>query len=159
VSTDLSTIARQALGGSVGRDLSGVLLRGPVGREVTLPSLEAQVGEATWIYSGDLVGPTAVTLHRTKENERERATLVVLGNLEKAPEVKAGAKARVGTAIGRIGATLTSDSPALYLEARLLRPGVDATTLAAPEMLDPAYTVSVDVRNVLPLLPGAKSAR
>jgi hypothetical protein len=159
VSTDLGSIARQALGGSVGRDLSGALLRGPVGREVTLPSLEGQSSDATWIYSGDLVGPTAVTLHATKENDRARDVLLVFGNLETAPEVKAGASVPRGAAIGRIGTTLTPSAPALYLEARQLRPGVDAKSLAAPEMLDPAYTISVDVRNVLPLLPGAKSAQ
>jgi hypothetical protein len=131
-----------------GPALPGLWLGAPLGAEVAVPELAGQQGRATVLAATELVGPTVVTAHRVREGGHERQYLVVAGNLQALPALTPGADAPA--VAGRVGDALTPGAPALYLDIRRPREGVDPRATPPEQWLAPSRTLSVDPRNVLP---------
>lgn len=126
---------------------AGLAVAAEPGATVRALALSGQVGPATVIYAGPLVGTTVVTLHRVTEHGRKQQYLIVDGALgHAAPIIHPGAKVGAGGALGSVGS-----GAHLYLEVRRLRHGVAATGLSAQALLKEARSITCDPRNVLPL--------
>ncbi len=119
-----------------------VVLLAPAGAAVHALALEGQVGPATALFAGRLVGLTVVTRHVVETGGRRRMLLVVVGNLA-AMSVAAHATLAGGDVIG------TTGSAPLSLAVRVVRDGIDVDALGGPELLDDANSVPDDARNVL----------
>lgn len=119
-------------------------LLAPAGAAVHAVALEGQVGPATALFVGRLVGLTVVTRHVVETGGRRRTLLVVLGNLA-ATLVAAHAALSNGDVIG------TTGGAPLSLAVRAARDGIDVDALGGPELLDDANSVPEDARNVLAL--------
>jgi hypothetical protein len=138
-----------SLGGTA---LRGVAVRAAPDGAVRVPRLEGQEGPASVVFEGALAGQTLVTRHAVRAGARREDVLVVLGNLADARALAPKEELGDADAVAKTRGTL-------YLECRLVRPGVDVATLAPERLLDDAVTVSTDVRNVLARAePIAKSA-
>jgi hypothetical protein len=119
-----------------------VSLIAPAGTAVHALGLEGQVGSATALFVGRLVGLTVVTRHVVETGGRRRVLLVVLGNLA-ATSVAARATLAASDAIG------TTGGAPLSLAVRAVRDGIDVDALGGPDLLDDANSVPEDARNVL----------
>lgn len=113
-----------------------------LGVEVRALALEGQQGPAVVVYQGPLIGGTLV-LHVIAAAARHEY-LVLVGNLASPASLERGAQVPPGTVLGRTGA-----QPLIWAP-RLLRPGVDAKTLAPNDVLSDQTAVWVDPRNLLP---------
>lgn len=138
---------------TVEQRLLGIAIPTARGADVRMVALEGQKGEATIAYAGDLIGPTLITRHLVDQRDEQRVYLVFFGNLSTLPALKVGATIVTGTKIGDVGELLTPGEPRLYLELRQLRTDFDPQSSPPDEWLDPANTISVDIRNALTLTP------
>jgi hypothetical protein len=123
----------------------GVFISAAARTVVSALDLDAQEGPTTCVFAGTLRGATILTRHTVKSGDRRNDYVVVLENLNEARELSPKATLPNGSPVGK-----TSASP-MYLEVRLVRPGVDVFAAAPERLLDDAETVPVDPRNVLPL--------
>lgn len=122
------------------------------GERVALTSLEEQEGEAEVAFVGKLSGITVGTLHRVREGDRLHRYLVLHGHLERpGPGVVQGARLRAGDVVGFAGDSGTPGQVHLRLEVRKIREGTVLERLEPKRLLDPAFTVPSDPRNLLPL--------
>jgi hypothetical protein len=128
-----------------GPPLPGIELRAPAGTSVAVRPLEGQQGAATVVVAGDLVGPSLATYHVVRNNDVRQEYVVILGNLASHDLPAPHQPLEGGTAIGK------TESAPLYLDVRLLRPGVDVWSLSLAALASDANGVSVDARNVFPL--------
>lgn len=110
--------------------------------EVRALALEGQQGDAVVVHAGTLLGSTLV-LEVTAGTPRQQY-LVIAGNLGGPSTAERGASAPRDQVIGRTG------SAPLLFGVRLLRPGVDARSIAPSDLLADSTAVWVDPRNVLP---------
>lgn len=156
VHTRLSELTTGALPDSVASALGGIVLAARHGAPVEAPRLEGQLGPSTVIHVGDLIGPTLVTRHRVGSEKSSRSYVVILGNLEKTPDVEEGVALESKHTVGRPSSALTPKMTSAYLEIRLLRPDFDAADAPVEALLDPANTIVVDSRNVMPLRASAR---
>ncbi len=138
---------------TVEQRLLGIAIPTARGADVRMVFLEGQKSDATVAYAGDLIGPTVITRHAVDQRGEERVYLVFFGNLSTTPTLKPGATVATGTKIGAVGELLTPGEPRLYLELRQLRTDFDLQSSPPDAWLDPANTISVDIRNALTLLP------
>ncbi len=130
----------------------GVDLMAPRGAEVRLVTLEHQDGEAEILHAGRLVGTCVVTRHLLRENGRLRTYLVVYGHLDGiAAGLTPGHPAREGDLLGYVGDTGSEGLVHLHLEVRRVRDEREAAPTAPGHIMDQAWTIAVDPRNVLPL--------
>lgn len=130
----------------------GLDLAGERGTDVRVVALEHQVGDAQVLWTGRLFGDTVVTRHSLREGGRLRDTLVLHGHLDAiAPALTPGTTVAEGTVIGTMGDSGSPGVVHLHLEVRRVREGVDPTQLPANKLVDVAYTIAVDPRNVLPM--------
>jgi hypothetical protein len=131
-----------------GAQLPGLALWTAPGTPVVARALNGQQGAATAVFSGRIVGATLVTYHVVRQGGQgdvRQEYLVGMGNLGAgdlpAPRISLDDGVTVAKTGGR----------PLYLDVRLLRPGVDPWSLPPDALLDDASSVSVDARNVYPL--------
>jgi murein DD-endopeptidase MepM/ murein hydrolase activator NlpD len=130
----------------------GVDLTAPRGAPVRLVTLEHQDGEADVIHAGHLVGTCVVTRHALREGGRLRTYLVVYGHLDGiAPGLGPGQPAREGDLLGFVGDTGSEGLVHLHLEVRRVRDDREGKPIAPGHIMDQAWTIAVDPRNVLPL--------
>lgn len=133
--------------------MRGVELSAVRGSEVRLVGLDAQVGPADVVGMGELVGKTIVTRHRVTEAGREKTYLVFHGRLDAfAPDAAMGASLDDGALLGFAGDSGAPGEVMLYLEARLLREDIDIGPLELERLADASVSVSIDARNVFPLV-------
>jgi len=133
----------------------GVDLPQTKGTPIKMVALEHQQGDADVVYVGPYFGNTVITLHTVREAGRLRDYIVLFGHMQAAaPGLAAGATLKEGDLVGFVGDTGSPELVHLHYEARRMREGLDARTLAreGPNRLT-ANDVSVicDPRNVLPL--------
>jgi murein DD-endopeptidase MepM/ murein hydrolase activator NlpD len=129
----------------------GVDLMAPRGAEVRLVTLEHQDGEAEVLHAGRLVGTCVVTRHLVREGGRLRTYLVVYGHLDGiAPGLVAGRPTREGDLLGFVGDTGSEGLVHLHLEVRRVREEREGSPTAPGHVMDQAWTIAVDPRNVLP---------
>jgi murein DD-endopeptidase MepM/ murein hydrolase activator NlpD len=130
----------------------GVDLMAPRGADVRLVTLEHQDGEAEVLHAGKLIGTCVVTRHVVREAGRLRTYLVVYGHLDGiAPGLVTGRPAREGDLLGFVGDTGSEGLVHLHLEVRRLRDEREGKPTAPGHIMDQAFTIAVDPRNVLPL--------
>ena len=128
-----------------------IFIHTPLGAEVTLASLEGQLGGARVLYTGDLVGQSVVTEHHLEVGRRQQTYLVVLGNLGHV-DTRAGVlDLHEGALLGRVGDSAGGHAVGLHVEIRKVREGVDTRELRSDEFRARAKTVACDPRNVLQL--------
>jgi murein DD-endopeptidase MepM/ murein hydrolase activator NlpD len=134
----------------------GVDILAPTGTEVRAMDLEFQKGPAEVLYVGELFGTTVVTLHVRNEGKTPRSYVVLHGHLkEAAPGLEAGQKLELGQLLGWVGQSGHAGIPHLHLETRRVRLGKEAKKLSRSQIIDHAFTVVSDPRNVL--LQGSKT--
>lgn len=130
----------------------GVDLTAPRGADVRLVTLEHQDGEAEVLHAGPLVGTCVVTRHVLRENGRLRTYLVVYGHLDGiAQGLTPGQPVREGDLLGYVGDTGSEGLVHLHLEVRRVRDEREGKPTAPGHVMDQAWTIAVDPRNVLPL--------
>jgi len=135
--------AANALDGGV--PPAGLLVTTARGSAVRAVRLDGQTGPTTLLYAGRLVGASAVTEHVVTRKDGARTVLLVFGDLAAPPVLAPHAQLSEGAALG------TAGSRPVYFEARVCRTGVEPRTLPPDQILNDAFTVSEDVRNVLSL--------
>jgi murein DD-endopeptidase MepM/ murein hydrolase activator NlpD len=122
------------------------------GTPILMIALEHQQGDAEVVYVGPLFGMTVITRHALREAGQLRDYLLIFGHLDaQAPEVRTGVRLKEGDIVGFVGDTGSPDLVHLHLEARRMRPGVDATKLTPSAAIANENSVVCDPRNVLPL--------
>jgi hypothetical protein len=132
----------------------GALIVQAPGEPVRLVSLEHQTGAAHVWYTGKLLGQSVVTHHVVQRAAERRDYLVIHGNLAApAPELSRGAELGAGSILGRVADSAHSDRVGLLLQIRQVRSTVDLSRLQPSRITDDAWSIAVDPRNVLPLLP------
>jgi hypothetical protein len=124
---------------------SGIALRADPGAPVAALTLDGQEGAARIAYQGLLWGPTVVTLHTVRERGASQKYVVALGGLGSLHPRAIGDDVSPGAELGKVGAS------ELFVETRLLRPGVDPRPLSAAALLSDANSTPTDPRNVLGL--------
>jgi hypothetical protein len=130
----------------------GVDLMAPRGAEVRLVALEHQEGDADVAHAGALVGTCVVTRHVVREGGRLRTYLIVYGHLDAvAPGAEPGRVAPEGELLGYVGDTGSEGLVHLHFEVRRVRDEREGAPLAPGHIMDQAWTIAVDPRNVLPL--------
>lgn len=130
----------------------GVDLPQTRGETVRMVTLDGQRGSAQVLYVGPLFGTTVVTRHTLQEGGETRDYLLLFGHLEgAAPGLTAGTLLADGDVVGFVGDTGSPELVHLHLEARRVRPGVDAAKVTATALLAPEISIVCDPRNVLPL--------
>jgi hypothetical protein len=135
-----------------GLDQPGIHLAVRPGEVVLLLSLDHQAGPAEVVFSGDLAGRTVVTAHLLEEGPRKHTVLLFHGGLDHAsPAAILGARLEAGAELGAARTEAGGGLIDVSLEARELRDGVKLENVDAKRLLDPAFAVPTDVRNVLPL--------
>jgi hypothetical protein len=146
--------APRILGGLDGKregasDLPGVHLAARPGEKVVVLGLDQQQGPAEVVFVGDLFGPTVVTRHDVEEGGRKRSYLLFHGRLDRPePALAVGAKIEAGATVGFARVDNKGALIEIYVEARLLREGVDP---AGKKLTDAGVALPNDVRDVLPL--------
>lgn len=122
------------------------------GTPIKMMALDHQVGDATVIHVGKLMGTSVVTLHTLREGGRTRDYVMIYGHLDHpAPKLKPGDVLKAGDLVGFVGDTGSPELVHLHLEARRVRDGVDGRKLLPGKILLPESTIVCDPRNVLPL--------
>ncbi|MDI1477014.1 hypothetical protein [Polyangium sp. y55x31] len=138
--------------GDVAPGPGAVLLEASSGDAVVALALEGQEGPAEVAFVGEMLGETVVTAHLVRDGGRLRQVLLVHGNLDRPSErAVVGAPLEAGDEIGFVGDSAFRGRPGLYLEARQLREGTSLGGLDAARIREDIVSVSVDVRNALPL--------
>ena len=127
-----------------------LLLRAAAREPVLHQPLSGQQGKARVLYTGDLVGKTAVVEHPVLEAHQQHTYLVIYANLAELT-TRAGMELEPKARIGTLGATPSGGSFGLHLEVRRVRHGVDAKSLGPDDFRDRAMTIACDLRNVFPL--------
>jgi hypothetical protein len=133
----------------LGARLTGVIVRAPENTVVAAAALEGQVGDATIVHVGELVGPTLVTRHHVEQRGEPRDYIVLYGNLGAVPAQAPGSKLAAGKPVGEVSDAASPGAPSLYLDVRQLKGGLDPASLPLPTLLDPSNSIAVDPRNVL----------
>lgn len=128
-----------------GAPRGGIWISGTTGTAVFAPSLEGQDGPVRVVFTGSLVGASAVTRHSVRSADRTNDYVVIVGNLDAVPALVPKSAMEKSAPLGKVGR-----SP-VYLECRMLRDGVDPYATPAERFFDEAVAVSVDPRNVLEL--------
>jgi hypothetical protein len=107
------------------------------------PALDGQEGAGQVVFAGPLAGKTIITRHSVRAGDRKNDYVVILGNLGDVNALAPKTPIEGLTPIGTVG------SAPVYLECRLLRPGVDPFAVPSEQLLEESTTVAVDPRNVL----------
>lgn len=129
----------------------GIDLAAPRGTPVRLVDLQHQVGNAEVLYVGTLFGNTVVTRHTLREGGHLREYVVLYGHLQgPAPGVTKGMTVKQGTVLGYVGDSGSPGIVHLHLEVRRVRADENPAGFTPREIVDNAYTVVCDPRNVLP---------
>ncbi len=132
----------------------GIRIETGQGSPVTLVELEGQEGSADVLLVGQLHGITVVTRHSIRGPKGIQDHLVLYGQLGRpGPRITTGATLSPHSVIGFVGAGRDDDTPQLVLEIRRVIRPLEATPKHLSELLNPARTVAVDPRNLLPLRP------
>ncbi len=122
------------------------------GTPIAMVPLDHQIGDATVIHVGTLMGYSVVTANTVREGGREREYVVIYGHLDHAAEgLKVGDTLRAGETVGFVGDTGSPELVHLHLEARRVRDGVEGTKLRGARILAEDATIVCDPRNVLPM--------
>lgn len=132
--------------------LSPVAVAIPVEAEAVVRAvqLEGQVGDAEILWTGELVGTTAVTLHTVRGSGGLRSFILIHGGLAGlAPGLLRGANLKAGAELGTLPLLLGE----LMLEAREVRAGIDVKALPSNELRHSARTIPCDLRNLLEQIP------
>lgn len=130
----------------------GVDLMAPMGTPISMLRLEHQVGQAEVLYVGTFYGETVITRHVVREGGVNRDYILIFGHLDRAADdVRRGVRLREGATLGFVGNTSSPELVHLHLEARRVRPGVDAWRMPTSVYEVRDLTVVTDPRNVLPL--------
>jgi hypothetical protein len=124
---------------------AGISISGAASASVVTPAVDGQEGPTQIVFAGPLVGSTAVTRHTVRAGDRKTDYVVILGSLDAVPALAPKTEVANGAELGKVG------SSPVYLECRLLRPGVDVFAVPAERLLDESVAVAVDPRNVLKL--------
>jgi hypothetical protein len=112
---------------------------------VLAPALDGQEGPARIVFAGTLVEQSIATLHTVRTSDRASDYLVIVGRLAGSNALVRKTDVAADTPLGTVGG-----SP-VYLETRLVRPGVDPFVVPTERLLDDSVSVPVDPRNVLRL--------
>ncbi len=129
----------------------GIDLAEPRGTPVRLVDLQHQVGNAEVLYVGPLFGNTVVTRHTVREGGQLREYLLLYGHLQgPASGVTKGMDVKQGTVLGFVGDSGSAGVVHLHLEVRRVREGENPADFKPRQIVDNAYTVVCDPRNVLP---------
>ncbi len=132
----------------------GIDLAQSRGTEVRVTDLDNQVGDAEVVYVGEVFGNSVVTRHALREGSRLRDYIVIHGHLEgTGAGLEPGRNVSAGSLVGFVGDSGSPGIVHLHLEVRRVRDHVELQKLGAQKLIQNAYTVACDPRNVLPLLP------
>ncbi len=135
----------------------GIRIETGEGSPVTLVELEGQEGPADVLLVGQLHGITVVTRHRIRGAKGVQDYLVLYGQLARpGPRITNGASLSPLSVIGFVGAGHDDETPQLALEIRRVLSPLEAPKQLS-DLLNPARTLAVDPRNLLPLRPGETS--
>lgn len=130
----------------------GVDLPAARGTEVRLVPLAHQAADAQILHVGRIFGTSVVTLHMVREGGQLREYVVLHGHLDTAAsELEVGSTAPENTLLGTVGDSGSPGQVHLHLEVRRVRRGVKPNELQPRQLVDNAYTVASDPRNVLGL--------
>lgn len=122
------------------------------GTPVRVLGLDDQEGNAQVVGVGRFIGTTVVTRHVVLGATRPRVFLLVHGHLEAvAADTRVGVELNAGSVLGFVGDSGNPGIVSLYLEARLVREGVDVAGLPIERLLDVSVSVPTDARNALPM--------
>lgn len=122
------------------------------GTPVRVLSFDDQEGNTQVVAVGRFVGTTVVTRHAVLGASRPRVFLLVHGHLEAvAADTRVGVELAANAVLGFVGDSGNPGIVSLYLEARLVRDGVDVTGLPIERLLDVSVSVPTDARNALPM--------
>ncbi len=135
------------------QDAPGIVLAARPGEKVTLVTLDRQEGPAELVFAGDRDGNTLVTSHLVKEGGQLRAYLMIHGKLDHFEEgLAVGATLEPGAVLGYAEVHQAREGLVqISLEARQVREGARLGDLDAKKLGDPALSIAVDLRNLLPL--------
>ncbi len=123
-----------------------VRLVGEPGSLVPLIALEGQEGEASVVFTGELLGLTVITSHLVRASGRLQQLLLVHAELEGlAPNLLAGTVLAEGEPLG------TAKAEGLLLGVRLVHDGIGLEQIAPRRLLEPDVSAPTDPRNALQL--------